>query len=399
MIFQRIKIFLRTVQENPFKSSSFFVLLIWGTIPYFVARAEEGIQGANITSYWDGLWWGIVTILTIGYGDRFPVTLEGRIWAGFLMLSGIVGISILTAKVSSVFLEKALRDRRGFVDTKMLNQHFIICGWKNEMHSFLTQMLRANTDLKAKDIVLVNNIAESEMETLKEIPLLKDIKFIKGDFFAVDIIKRAAPEKARKILIIADMTPNVRGQIPTLSEADARTVMTCMTVSNIAKGIPVAAEILDEQMDQYLKLAGVHEIIYSRDYSRHLLAKASMGVGVTNVYHDLIDPESTHLITTCDLPEDCFQKSYKELKMYYEAKFPDMTLLGILENSGNSHLAKEKALKKAQQTPNINELVKNLRKVKELRFNHPVFNPPTEYTISEGSMGIIIKEKKMNNGV
>lgn len=395
MIQNKFKSLLNKIQENPFKSSSVFVLMIWAMIPYLVANAEKGIEGSNITSYFDGLWWGIVTILTIGYGDRFPITTEGRIWASIMMLAGVVGISILTAKVSSVFLEKALRDRRGFVDSKTLNQHFIICGWKNEMHAFLSQMLKANTDLKAKDIVLVNNIAESEMETLKEIPLLKDIKFIKGDFFTVDIIKRAAPEKARKILIVADMTPGIRGQIPTLSEADARTVMTCMTLNNIAKGIPIAAEILDEQMDQYLKLAGVHEIIYSRDYSRHLLAKASMGVGVTNVYHDLIDPESSHLLTTFQLPDSYFSKTYTEVKNQFESEFPQITLLGILENSGNSHLAKEKALKKAQQTPNINELVKNLQKVKELRFNHPVFNPSKDYVVQEGSMGIIIKEKEL----
>ena len=42
------------------------------------------------------------------------------------------------------------------------------------------------------------------------------------------------------------------GVIPTRTEADARTVMTAMTLSNIAKGTSVAAEILDNSMDQYL---------------------------------------------------------------------------------------------------------------------------------------------------
>ena len=49
---------------------------------------------------------------------------------------------------------------------------------------------------------------------------------------------------------------------------DARTIMTAMSLSTLARGTMVAAEILDAKMDQYLKIAHVTEIIYSREYSR-----------------------------------------------------------------------------------------------------------------------------------
>ena len=67
-------------------------------------------------------------------------------------------------------------------------------------------------------------------------------------------------------------------------------------------------------------------------------------------------------------------------------------LVGVLENSGNSFVAKEKALRRAQQTPNISELVGNLQTVKALRFNQPIFGPESNYVLREGSMAIVIAQ-------
>lgn len=368
---------------------------MWLIVPEIVWQYEKGAQGGNITSYGDALWWGIVTILTIGYGDRYPVTLYGRIWASFMMLGGVAGIGVVTAKISSVFLERALRDRRGLVDTESLKNHYIICGWKTEMHSFLEHILSSNPDLHPEKIILVNNVADSELDALHEFPHLKKIKVIRGDFFNAEVLMRAAPSKAKKVLILADATPNAKGIVPTRSEADARTVMTAMTINNISKGTPVAAEILDSQMDQYLKLAQVHEIIYSRDYSRLLLAMASTGTGVTNIFHDLLNPSSAVMLSTEIIDGKFLNKSYKEFKSEFASLHPEVTLLGVLENSGNSHIAKEVALKKAQQTPNITELVKNLQDVKGLRFNRPLFNPAMDYVLREGAMAIVIKPKRV----
>ena len=52
---------------------------------------ERGDPDANITTFGDALWWGVTTVTTVGYGDRFPVTLEGRLLAFALMPVGIGG--------------------------------------------------------------------------------------------------------------------------------------------------------------------------------------------------------------------------------------------------------------------------------------------------------------------
>jgi voltage-gated potassium channel len=67
---------------------------------------EENSPESNIHTYPNALWWAIVTVTTVGYGDRFPITPGGRFVAVVLMLVGIGLIGVLTATVASVFIKE-----------------------------------------------------------------------------------------------------------------------------------------------------------------------------------------------------------------------------------------------------------------------------------------------------
>jgi voltage-gated potassium channel len=66
---------------------------------------------SNIKTAEDALWWAIVTITTVGYGDRFPVTTEGRIIASFLMVVGVGLFGVFTGFVASWFVEEHEEER------------------------------------------------------------------------------------------------------------------------------------------------------------------------------------------------------------------------------------------------------------------------------------------------
>ena len=87
-----------------------FVLLAAGAIVVgcaaLVTAAEHNAPGANIHNFGQGLWWAIVTVTTVGYGDRYPVTGMGQGVATVLMLVGIGLIGALTATVASYFVEE-----------------------------------------------------------------------------------------------------------------------------------------------------------------------------------------------------------------------------------------------------------------------------------------------------
>lgn len=76
-----------------------------------VVEAEREAEGANITDFADALWWATVTITTVGYGDRFPVTQEGRAVAGLLMVVGIALLGLITAAVATWFVKHSAQQR------------------------------------------------------------------------------------------------------------------------------------------------------------------------------------------------------------------------------------------------------------------------------------------------
>jgi voltage-gated potassium channel len=83
------------------------VLLLDGAlIVYFY---ERDAAGANILTVGNALWWAVVTVSTVGYGDLYPVTVPGRVVASAVMVIGILTLAVVTAQVSSSFTEQIRR--------------------------------------------------------------------------------------------------------------------------------------------------------------------------------------------------------------------------------------------------------------------------------------------------
>jgi voltage-gated potassium channel len=70
-----------------------------------VFEAERHATGSNIQSFGDALWWSVVSVTTVGYGDFYPVTQDGKAVAGIMMFVGIVLFSSLTALVAAWVVE------------------------------------------------------------------------------------------------------------------------------------------------------------------------------------------------------------------------------------------------------------------------------------------------------
>lgn len=68
--------------------------------------AERTNPAANIRSFGDATWWAATTVTTVGYGDRYPTTTQGRYVATALMITGIALLGVVTAALASWFVEK-----------------------------------------------------------------------------------------------------------------------------------------------------------------------------------------------------------------------------------------------------------------------------------------------------
>ena len=75
-----------------------------------ITLAERGEPGATIQTVGDGFWWAITTLTTVGYGDIYPTTTEGRFIAVGLMVSGICVLGVISATVAAWFVKMTQDD-------------------------------------------------------------------------------------------------------------------------------------------------------------------------------------------------------------------------------------------------------------------------------------------------
>lgn len=100
-----------------------WLLAVTVTIVLLGAAGEfyfEGRGDGSIRSFPDSLWWAVVTATTVGYGDLSPVTVEGRLIAAVLMLTGIGVIGIFTANIASMFFEQDAKSELREVEARLL---------------------------------------------------------------------------------------------------------------------------------------------------------------------------------------------------------------------------------------------------------------------------------------
>ncbi|HKG10445.1 MAG TPA: potassium channel family protein, partial [Gaiellaceae bacterium] len=79
--------------------------------------AAEYAAETEFGTLWDGVWWAVVTVTTVGYGDLTPHTVGGRVVGIALMFVGISFLSLLTAAIASRFV----REERSSEHTEMMD--------------------------------------------------------------------------------------------------------------------------------------------------------------------------------------------------------------------------------------------------------------------------------------
>ena len=79
--------------------------MLWFITGLAVTEAERGVEGANIANVWQGWWWSFITMATVGYGDKFPITPEGQWVAVIIVLTGIALLGTISAFLASWFID------------------------------------------------------------------------------------------------------------------------------------------------------------------------------------------------------------------------------------------------------------------------------------------------------
>lgn len=152
---------------------------------------ERGIN-TNVDSYGDALWWTLVTLTTIGYGDIFPVTFGGRVIATFLMFIGIGILGVFTAAFAAYFVRS---DQLELIKVRRFRGHVILAGLGTK-GMLLARAFRA----AGRDVVVIDPSAANDLA-----PAVREAGgvVLVGDAREPAMLRRAGIEAAQTVIALA----------------------------------------------------------------------------------------------------------------------------------------------------------------------------------------------------
>jgi voltage-gated potassium channel len=323
-----IKFISNLYRKKLFQVASVTLILIF-LCSFAIFYFEHSEKEANIHSLWDGFWWAIVTVGTVGYGDRYPVSVAGRLVGMLLIFSGVGLMSLLTATIASVFVERKLKEEKG-LETVKVKDHIIICGW-NRYSEEVLQGLANSGYLEDVSVVLINELSIDEMNALKIKYNRYELKCLRGDYLQDDVLLRANIKKARFALIMADLSGS-----HSHDRVDERTALAALTIKSIAPQVKIIAELLDEANKPHLRRTNVDEIIVRGEHLGSLLASAIISPGLPRVLSNIMSMGEKDKLWKTDIPKSYVGKAFKELSSYFRER--QAILIGVMREKKDMKL-------------------------------------------------------------
>ena len=269
---------LRTFRDNRYLYLTAFTLLgtgtlLGGTSIFLIERFEN----PDITRVADGLWWAIVTMTTVGYGDITPMTGVGKMVAAVLMVLGMFTLALFAGIVGHSLLRAVLTIREEQFRMSGYTDHLVLCGFDPGSRMLLDTVLCERSD--DREIVV---FAPGERST--DIPT--NVTWVRGDPTKESELDKARLTHARAVIIVGS-----RSESPQI--ADASTILTLFTVRRYMARQPetaarvrplyVVAEILDSENVEHAQSAGADEVIETTRLGFSLMAHAVSQHGTAEV--------------------------------------------------------------------------------------------------------------------
>jgi voltage-gated potassium channel len=281
------------VVENVIVVGFMFFAVVFGTVGILIF--EKG-AGSGYDSLGDALWWCIVTLTTVGYGDISPTTAGGRVVASVIMFIGLSFYALLTGLMTSVLIDRFRREEGRGMDIAGISGHTVICGWDEHGEAVVREILCH--DRFSRVVVITER---------ERIPLIDpQIHVVQGDFTHQDALERARMSEARAAIILADRTGD-----RSLQDTDARSILAVLAIESMNPAVHTTAEVLNPDNAFHFRNAGVDEIVQSGAYTGNLLAHVTVNRGLGAIYEHLFTMEG-HRFHLLPAPPSLVNQSFLE---------------------------------------------------------------------------------------
>jgi voltage-gated potassium channel len=241
-----------------YKIIIFFIIVLF--IGYLGILFFEYGQNKQFENFFDIFYFLIVTITTVGYGDKFPQTIGGKLTTLFVIIFSILFIALFSAMAAAIFIEKKLKEELG-MNSYNLSNHVVIIGWNLKALKII-EKIQSDKKFLHKKIGILANIEKKPID----IPLIHFVKAtnpIHSDQLAAISIK-----KAETIILLADYSIK--------QNSDAITAINCLLARKYNPKAKIVTEMLNPSSKEYLESAGADYIIGVPEIGGELIGEACL---------------------------------------------------------------------------------------------------------------------------
>lgn len=249
---QALKVALLTTLLVAFSSSGFM---------YFELAEKPDLVWA------DALWWSMVTMTTVGYGDLFPTTTGGRYLIGIpTMLFGISILGYLLSTLATYLIEERSKELKGMSEF-VLHDHILLIHYPGvaRVKAVLAE-LRNDPKTEGAPVVLI----DADLEELPESLVTAGLRFVRGDASKESTLERASFREARFAIVLS--------KDPNDPSTDNANLAAALTLEHLHRGIFTVAECIDPERVELLYKAGCDAVVCLTALATNL------------VVHELLDP-------------------------------------------------------------------------------------------------------------
>ncbi len=281
------------------------------------------VDGGKIDSVPEAIWWAIVTMTTVGYGDYTPVGPLSRLLSVAIIFTGIFLMAVLSGTVASRLVAKRLRANQGLMAIQV-KDHIIICGWHHQVESLLTSLFSIGGPDNDFQVVLINEEHEDKMQSIKNQYGYTRIKYIRGEFTHEAPLRQAQLEHARAVIIFP--MENATGGC-----SDENTIIAALTIKNLCPRVYVIAYVDNQNTIAHVKRADVDDVVLSENFSSFLVAAHALTPGIPQAANKLLDSESPHHFRREPIDKEFIDRPFEDLFLHNRKEHGWITIGVYLE--------------------------------------------------------------------
>jgi voltage-gated potassium channel len=230
-----------------------------------------GLEPERFGTPFNGIWYVMTTVTTVGYGDLFPETVPGKLFGMFLFIFGVGLIGVVIGKVVDAFSQIQLRRVEGRMKYNG-SQHIVIFGWSKKSEMAVDEILAHSQHV---DVLII--------DTLTSAPYVNNrVYYIQGDPTSDDTLHMANIKEAKAAIIFAD------DRISDTSLIDGKSLLIVSTIERAAPHVYTTVEImLEKHIDNFAHVQ-VNDFILSNETISRLAVRSALSIAMNNIISQLL---------------------------------------------------------------------------------------------------------------